>query len=500
MSNHNNIDDFFKKKLGNTGGGEIPEDFLADINSRLDALADKKKKRGIWWWMVPGMLLGIGLTLGAMYLVGLNAPNQLSPVSSQQSRNSTPTLSTETTTNPPAGFTTQQQDTSYGVRATNTPLNVNQKPVNNSGPNFANKNKSVALNQNAVNPKAGRVKKNLTNNKVEGGNRYGNERDTNQKNGSRNDKNIPILGNDGIADDTNRANPGNVSTTVDDVDAGESLRLFTSDTDTAEHALANGNITPADTLPTENPIKDLVNPTPAKSPAKWSIAFMAGSQFVKNTFPGNNKTFYYAKRMEEEKPIITLDASVLAGLQIKNWEFNTGFNYAVWGEKRMYSPVNLKITDYSIDTAGGDTSITTIVSTEEVKYPSEVNKYRYFSIPLTAGYTFGKNRFTVTPKLGLTAGIIFGRKTGQYISPSLSWMATEKASTFLLNAQAACDFSYRLKNLRFIVSPFYRRNINALIKPPTYSALKADYAFAMSGTTKNLYQSVGLNFGVSFDF
>ncbi len=45
------IDDFFKER-SEQGSFEAPDSFLDDINSKLDALDQKKKRRGGFFWLV----------------------------------------------------------------------------------------------------------------------------------------------------------------------------------------------------------------------------------------------------------------------------------------------------------------------------------------------------------------------------------------------------------------------------------------------------------------
>ncbi|MGB2467350.1 MAG: hypothetical protein ACPH90_04315, partial [Crocinitomicaceae bacterium] len=58
------IDDFFKER-SEQGSFEVPDSFLDDINSKLDALDEKKKRRGgfLWLWT----LIPIGLIM--MYVL-----------------------------------------------------------------------------------------------------------------------------------------------------------------------------------------------------------------------------------------------------------------------------------------------------------------------------------------------------------------------------------------------------------------------------------------------
>ena len=54
------IDDFFKER-SEQGSFEVPDSFLDDINSKLDALDKKKKRRGgfFWWSLIPVGLIVI---------------------------------------------------------------------------------------------------------------------------------------------------------------------------------------------------------------------------------------------------------------------------------------------------------------------------------------------------------------------------------------------------------------------------------------------------------
>ena len=58
------IDDFFKER-SEQGSFEVPDSFLDDINSKLDALDQKKKRRGGFFWLWT--LIPIGLIM--MYVL-----------------------------------------------------------------------------------------------------------------------------------------------------------------------------------------------------------------------------------------------------------------------------------------------------------------------------------------------------------------------------------------------------------------------------------------------
>ncbi|HYG53206.1 MAG TPA: hypothetical protein VD905_20040, partial [Flavobacteriales bacterium] len=324
MSSRNNIDDFFKKKLGNTGGGEIPEGFLADINSRLNALDKKKKKRGIWWWMAAGMVAGTGLTWGTMTL--------LSPEQSKVANNYVGDM--------PADQSHKQQfvRAGWGNTGNEIPITKNQepgtgkpvtnptRPVNNSAEVLTTKTTKKPLNNYAVNPHTGVLKNDVKNN-VEGGYRYGNDKkiaNGRQENGARNNQNISVLVNAGFAGDTAGTHYGNVNDLNrpnGETDFGESINLTINQDSLSQETVQNSNETPpADSLPGNNPISSSPAPNGTKygTGSKFTLAVAFGVQYVKNTFPGDTMSYYFTKRKSQEKPILGFDASVLVSRKFNN--------------------------------------------------------------------------------------------------------------------------------------------------------------------------------------
>ena len=98
------IDDFFKER-SEQGSFEVPDSFLDDINSKLDVLDQKKKRRGGFFWLWT--LIPIGLIM--MYV--------LWPKDSQKSKDQINCLSRKSAEKSQCGrrLTTGQQWTSRSL-------------------------------------------------------------------------------------------------------------------------------------------------------------------------------------------------------------------------------------------------------------------------------------------------------------------------------------------------------------------------------------------------
>jgi hypothetical protein len=90
-------------------------------------------------------------------------------------------------------------------------------------------------------------------------------------------------------------------------------------------------------------------------------------------------------------------------------------------------------------------------------------------------------------KVGLSASVgssIGGviKKNGLYIHPNLTTIEVEQASDWTTTGYFQMELSYMKDNYRFSIAPTYRRSLTSVI---------------FSGYTRNTYQSIGLQMGIS---
>ena len=159
---------------------------------------------------------------------------------------------------------------------------------------------------------------------------------------------------------------------------------------------------------------------------------------------------YAQARKEAERATSSLDLSVFYRQQAKHWFYQVGIAYNEWGEQIVY-PFN------SID---------------------GTNRYRYLNIPIFAGYQWTKNKVSLSPMLGLSAGIkLSGR--GYYLMPD-GGVDIVEAQTFSTSGIAQIELAYHLNPFIFHFTPGIRSSIGSPVK---------------SAVTKNSYQAIGCQIG-----
>jgi hypothetical protein len=164
----------------------------------------------------------------------------------------------------------------------------------------------------------------------------------------------------------------------------------------------------------------------------------------------DNYKSYAQARKEAERATSSLDLSVFYRQQAKHWFYQVGIAYNEWGEQIVY-PFN------SID---------------------GTNRYRYLNLPLFGGYQWTKNKVSLSPMLGLSAGIKLSG-TGYYLMPN-GVVDIVEAQTFSTSGMAQIELAYHLNPFIFHFTPGIRSSISSPVK---------------SAVTKNHYQAIGCQIG-----
>lgn len=156
--------------------------------------------------------------------------------------------------------------------------------------------------------------------------------------------------------------------------------------------------------------------------------------------------------------------------QTSSWDFNlryqyffgrfgiqTGLGYLEWGEQYKYDVISVEGT----------------------------NRYQYVQVPLCLAYQIPIKKLIFQPSIGV--GIGYGlKRAGAYIQPSLNQVQLVSASTWSKNSQLQLEFIYSITdNMMVSIAPVYRRTFGNLLD---------------NGIIMNRYQSVGLLTGFSYRF
>ena len=177
------------------------------------------------------------------------------------------------------------------------------------------------------------------------------------------------------------------------------------------------------------------------------------SSFINTSFPDYKS--YAQARKAAERATSSLDLSVFYRQQARRWIYQIGIAYNEWGEQIVY-PFN------SLD---------------------GTNRYRYLNIPIGVGYQWAKNKVSLSPMLGLSAGVKLNGK-GYYLMPD-GGVDIVEAQKFATSATAQIELAYDLNPFIFHVTPGIRSSIGSPVK---------------STLTKNIYQAIGCQIGFIYRF
>lgn len=170
--------------------------------------------------------------------------------------------------------------------------------------------------------------------------------------------------------------------------------------------------------------------------------------FANTSFPDYKS--YAQARKAAERATSSLDISVFYRQQARRWIYQIGIAYNEWGEQIVY-PFN------SLD---------------------GTNRYRYLNIPIGVGFQWTKNKVSLSPMLGLSAGVKLNGK-GYYLMPN-GGVDIVEAQRFATSATAQIELAYDLNPFIFHVTPGIRSSIGSPVK---------------STLTKNIYQAIGCQIG-----
>lgn len=424
-------------------GEEIPLDFLVDIEQRLDQM-EKKKKRRMFLWFFMGIVLASGLSFGLLREnesskttvknVEQNVTIQTSkPKALNQLASSKGNVTIQTTKVQSAAVISQP------VVPRTMPSGRTEKATN---PRFVRKNQTDVIPRIRPKENSANVPRQIATTKAP----------QNDQGISSNQKNeVPPVSETAKSTPTRmdeRSNPISVPVTT----IPEIAPLIND-------VQANTNSTSI------NP----VYPEPGILPIekeKWvqTFGFFTGvsgivsSIDVKNLGSGSGPwpdlKKYTEIRNAQERSTSSIDLSLRTSWMKHHFLIQTGVDYFEWGEQLQY--------DYNIVYDG-------------------VNRYSYVSIPLYLGYRHSWKNLELSASVGSSIGGVI-KRDGYYLQTNLTTIAVEQASNWTSTGHFQLELSYVKDNYRFSLAPTYRRSLTQVI---------------YSGYTKNTYQSIGLQMGIS---
>jgi len=143
---------------------------------------------------------------------------------------------------------------------------------------------------------------------------------------------------------------------------------------------------------------------------------------------------YRETRRQQERMTSSWDLAMRIQLIQRKMTFQSGIEYFEWGEQLVY--------DYN--------SI------------SGINRYSYLNVPFNVGYLFEKEKFGINPFAGISLG--YGiRRDGIYLNPDLISTSIVKSERFTSTFQTGAQFTFGLEQFTVSIIPVYRMSLGPVV-------------------------------------
>ncbi len=528
------IDDFFKER-SEQGSFEVPDSFLDDINSKLDALDEKKKRRGgfLWLWT----LIPIGLIM--MYVLW---PEDI------QTKKTKPIVSIENQESDMESVTLDSMDEhkseSILIADSLTEENIAQeKPLNDTENTSAEELKSLKnvlqndlekmnklADQNTPLWLEARLVENILEREIKNQDESQSlnaATDTENKNdetiqtkdeeesaevkvaASNSDENKKIEGSQ--IDASMDQNENNLALNVDSTDqiiAEDSINNETSEIDAEQiDSLLTQTEDQDSTLTSEEVTEPIENPEVSKIEAEKEAKLGHEIQLFggilnssSNLILGSDSSIYPMNTMESNLWSPSFGFTYRA--KINHFDFGFGLSWMQNGEKVNYSTNITQYTDvdsvifiawqvdsiynqnsqtWTVDSIPQfDTTTTTESITDTIIY-NNINKYTWISIPLRFGYRFDINKFSIIPRVGLDLSFVSGTNLGTYVEQYNQGLVQKSPSQFVLSYALQLEVRRNFERWHIFVNPYFRSNVTPVIS---------------SAIQTRRYNSWGINAGI----
>lgn len=375
--------------------------FLQDVEARLDALAQKRRKPLAVWWIWSAF--GAVLTFGS-FLFWQGTPDETVHSKTKQ-----------------VARTTQRVSEANNTKVATFNLNSSKpnfpKPLNTSSPSATHSQLSISS------PKNPSVFS-LSPSEV-----------------------ASIPGAYSIsASDLNFSAPSIMATAqiISKTDKQDSIEINSFIIDTNGRAKANEEQKLASNLST--PIISS-NPKESAKPTKksQSLGLQFGVSGIFSSFEVDTHYFafpqpYTPKELREwrelgERQTSSWDFNLRYQLFFGRWGLQTGLNYLEWGEQYTYKVISVEGT----------------------------NRYQYVQIPLGLSYQIPLRKVLLQPAIGL--GLGYGvRRDGAYILPYNNGVAVVESKQWAANAYAQFELVYQVNaQLQFSLAPIFRYSLGRIV-------------------------------------
>jgi hypothetical protein len=397
------MDDLLNKELSPDFNEQIPEYFLVDINSRLDKLEKKKKRRVFVIWFFSLTLIAGSMAM-TYFFVDSNTEKTSSEIEKSEPKSKQELVSRTINSKQNSFKKTIKENTS-----------IQDKEVVNASNLFKVESSTGFKSEEMINSKkiADDFEFGVSIVKIESETDH--EIVMNQPNQSFQNSELTMKLETNSNDDTLKSEQNKMVNSID-----SSLVIKDSKLDLKSD---------------KNKIED---------EKRFSIGLFTGVSGVFSSMNFNegypilaNSTefkMYRETRRQQERMTSSWDLALRIQLIQRNMTFQSGIEYFEWGEQLVY--------DYN--------SI------------SGINRYSYLNVPFNVGYLFEKEKFGINPFAGISFG--YGiRRDGIYLNPDLYSTSIVKSELFTSTFQTGAQFTFGLEQFMVSIIPVYRMSLGPVV-------------------------------------
>jgi hypothetical protein len=397
------MDDLLNKELSPDFNEQIPEYFLVDINSRLDKLEKKKKRRVFVIWFFSLTLIAGSMAM-TYFFVDSNTEKTSSEIEKSEPKSKQELVSRTINSKQNSFKKTIKENTS-----------IQDKEVVNASNLFKVESSTGFKSEEMINSKkiADDFEFGVSIVKIESETDH--EIVMNQPNQSFQNSELTMKLETNSNDDTLKSEQNKMVNSID-----SSLVIKDSKLDLKSD---------------KNKIED---------EKRFSIGLFTGVSGVFSSMNFNegypilaNSTefkMYRETRRQQERMTSSWDLALRIQLIQRKMTFQSGIEYFEWGEQLVY--------DYN--------SI------------SGINRYSYLNVPFNVGYLFEKEKFGINPFAGISFG--YGiRRDGIYLNPDLISTSIVKSERFTSTFQTGVQFTFGLEQFTVSIIPVYRMSLGPVV-------------------------------------
>ncbi len=213
---------------------------------------------------------------------------------------------------------------------------------------------------------------------------------------------------------------------------------------------------------------------------RFELQLFGGINFSRSFLAGNYSWInsYDLNLIHSERTLVTPIVGMNVFLNSRNIQFGIGVGMTKIGEQSSYSYFDHVLVQNPFNPSIYDTTYTT-------KTYVGTNSYSFLQLPLSIGYRFDFNRFTIVPRYAYSIGIKSNSNKGYYPDRNGVGLYQVSAPKVIYQHNVNIDFRLNFNNFYFSLIPFITINSNK------------GYPMILSNRK---YLNYGMNMGVGVKF